>query len=73
MGVRIESNSDFVLMTGNIFEGCTTYGVSINDAPSTENTIIGNTFIDCDTNIQDAGTSTYTQANNSAWLKNGKF
>ncbi|MFO7798116.1 MAG: hypothetical protein R6W84_18410, partial [Promethearchaeia archaeon] len=66
----IYTGSDFNVLTGNLIYNYTNagsgigYGVRISTSHCDENTIVGNTFLSCETPISDSGTNTYDYYNN---------
>ena len=69
-GIYIGSGSDYNVLSGNLihsyFNGGTGtgYGISVIAASCDENTIVGNTVLNCDTAISNSGTGTYMADNN---------
>jgi hypothetical protein len=69
-GIYMDVGSDYNVLTGNlIFDfansgGATARGILIASSSCDENTIVGNTILNCDIAIQDLGTNTYLANNN---------
>jgi hypothetical protein len=70
-GIFLSSGSDYNAITGNLIYSYsntgsgTGYGIRIDAASCDENTIVGNSFLSCDTAISNAGTNTFIDANNT--------
>ncbi|MHA1191306.1 MAG: hypothetical protein ACTSP9_03300 [Promethearchaeota archaeon] len=69
-GIFVGAGSDYNIISGNLISDYvntgsgTGIGVRVNAASSDETTIVGNTILNCDTAISDAGTNTYAVNNN---------
>ena len=61
IGIRVTSNADNNVITGNIAENNTTYGIRIHDNTCDRNVVTGNRATNNGTNFSDAGTNTFYQ------------
>jgi len=69
-GIYVYTGSDFNVFTGNLIYNYSNvgdgigYGVRVSTSSCVENTIVGNTFLSCETPISDSGTNTFIANNN---------